>query len=311
MELLFLLCSIIYTSITSIFFSLLLPFRFLLHRLLPSRAAVDPNVSFYEGTVWHDRLRPVRHSFRYSVRYALFDLDKAINTPPDHFSADEARRVSRTTGSIFLLTIPPSVGYEQNPLSLYYCYDLEGSSKRLSKCIAQVTNTPWGERVTFVFDLESDLVAKSLQVSPFMDMLGNWKIRANEPGDDLSVSIASQHPHFGNYFSATLKAKRIPLSRVSDPAVFFWLMPHKVAIWIYWHALQLWWKSVPFIQHPRYSNPSYREEAAKRDQELRCPGLDGSDSDKTNKFDGLKGDGCSSSFGGCRFAWRDANWPWS
>jgi len=98
MELLFLLCSIIYTSITSIFFSLLLPFRFLLHRLLPSRAAVDPNVSFYEGTVWHDRLRPVRHSFRYSVRYALFDLDKAITTPPDHFSADEARRVSRTTG---------------------------------------------------------------------------------------------------------------------------------------------------------------------------------------------------------------------
>lgn len=36
------------------------------------------------------------------------------------------------------MTIPPSVGYEQNPLSLYYCYDLEESSKRLSKCIAQV-----------------------------------------------------------------------------------------------------------------------------------------------------------------------------
>jgi len=71
-------------------------------------------------------------------------------------------------------------------------------------------------------------------------MLGNWKIRANEPGDDLSVSIASQHPHFGNYFSATLKAKRIPLSRVSDPAVFFWLMPHKVAIWIYWHVSDLY-----------------------------------------------------------------------
>ncbi|KAG7593379.1 hypothetical protein ISN45_Aa01g021830 [Arabidopsis thaliana x Arabidopsis arenosa] len=247
MELLYLLGSIIYTSTTSIFFSLLLPFRFLLHRLLPSRAAVDPNVSFYEGTVWHDRLRPVRHSFRYSVRYALFDLDKAITTPPDHLSADEARRVSHTTGPIFLLTIPPSVGYEQNPLSLYYCYDLEESSKRLSKCIAQVTNTPWGERVTFVFDPESDLVAKSLQVSPFMDMLGNWKIRANEPGDDLSVSIESQHPHLGNYFSATLKAKRIPLSRVSDPAVYFWLMPHKVAIWIYWHVSDLYSKKFKYI----------------------------------------------------------------
>ncbi|KAG2318983.1 hypothetical protein Bca52824_012196 [Brassica carinata] len=307
MELLYLLCSILYTSTTTLFLSLLLPFRLLIHRLIPSRrSAVDSNVSYYEGTVWHDRLRPVRHSFRYSVRYALFDLDNALDAPPDHLSADEARLLARTTGPIFLLTIPPSVGYEQNPLSLYYCYNLEGSSKRLSKCIAQVTNTPWGERVTFVFDPESDVVAKSLQVSPFMDMLGNWKIRANEPGDELSVSIESQHPHHGNYFSATLKAKRIDQTRVSDPAVFFWLMPHKVAIWIYWHALKLWWKNVPFIQHPRYSNPSYREESAKRDQELRRVGLAGSNSGETIKFDG-----CSSGFGGCRFAWRDANWPWS
>uniref|UniRef100_A0A1J3DJV3 DUF1365 domain-containing protein n=1 Tax=Noccaea caerulescens TaxID=107243 RepID=A0A1J3DJV3_NOCCA len=314
MELLYLLGSILYTSITSFFLSLLLPFRILLRRLLPSRAAVDSNVSYYEGTVWHDRLRPVRHSFRYSVRYALFDLDNAVNAPPDHLSAEQARLVSHTTGPIFLLTIPPSVGYEQNPLSLYYCYDLQGSSKRLSKCIAQVTNTPWGERVTFVFDPESDLVAKSLQVSPFMDMLGNWKIRANEPGEELCVSIESQHPQLGNYFSATLKAKRIPPTRVLDPAVFFWLMPHKVAIWIYWHALKLWWKNVPFIQHPRYSNPSYREESAKRDQELRCHRLDGSGSSKTVKFDEFKTDICSndsSRFGGCRFAWRDANWPWS
>lgn len=67
-------------------------------------------------------------------------------------------------------------------------------------------------------------------------MLGTWKIRANEPGDDLSVSIEVQHPHLGNYFSATLKAKRISPAQASDPAVFFWLMPHKVGIWIYWHV---------------------------------------------------------------------------
>lgn len=74
----------------------------------------------------------------------------------------------------------------------------------------------------------------------FQDMLGNWKIRANEPGEELSVSIESKHPHLGNYFSATLKAKRIPPTRVSDPAVFFWLMPHKVAIWIYWHVSDIY-----------------------------------------------------------------------
>lgn len=98
MELLYLLCSIVYTSTTTLFLSLLLPFRLLIHRLLPSRSAVDSSVSYYEGTVWHDRLRPVRHSFRYTVRYALFDLDKSLETPPDHLSADEARLLARTTG---------------------------------------------------------------------------------------------------------------------------------------------------------------------------------------------------------------------
>jgi len=42
----------------------------------------------------------------------------------------------------FFLTIPPSVGYEQNPLSLYYCYDLEDSASSLKKCIAEVILTP-------------------------------------------------------------------------------------------------------------------------------------------------------------------------
>ena len=32
----------------------------------------------------------------------------------------------------------------------------------------QVTNAPWGERVSFVFDPHSDLVAKALHVCPFM-----------------------------------------------------------------------------------------------------------------------------------------------
>jgi len=36
------------------------------------------------------------------------------------------------------LTIPASVGYEQNPLSVYYCYDVEDSDTRLKKCIAEV-----------------------------------------------------------------------------------------------------------------------------------------------------------------------------
>lgn len=35
-----------------------------------------------------------------------------------------------------------------NPISVYYCHDEAGA---LERCIAEVTNTPWGARVTFCF----------------------------------------------------------------------------------------------------------------------------------------------------------------
>ncbi|KAL8130325.1 hypothetical protein V2J09_019480 [Rumex salicifolius] len=311
MEIVYLLLSAISTFITSVTQSLLLPFQLILRRyrspISTATASEEllPPVSYYEGVVWHDRRRPVRHSFSYRVRYALFDLDHSLHTPPDHLSADKAREVAGTSGPVLLLTIPPSVGYVQNPLSLYYCYELDGSNQHLKKCIAEVTNTPWGERVVFDFDPGSDLVAKSLHVSPFMDMLGSWTMKVNSPGDDLSVSIMVQHPDLGSYFTATLRAKRIPASMVSDQTLYFWLMPHKVALWIYWHALKLWWKGVPFVQHPRYSNQGYREEAISRDQNLRCCILDKAEPSSTLQCskiaDQVKPHG---------FTWRDANWPW-
>ncbi|KAI5571119.1 hypothetical protein POPTR_011G084000v4 [Populus trichocarpa] len=304
MEALDLLFSITSTFFTSLALSLLLVFRTLFTRR-PSSTIHSNAVSLYQGTVWHERRRPVHHSFLYSVRYALFDLDHA-HAPPDHLSADEARQVAQTTGPVFLLTIPPSVGYEQNPLSLYYCYDMDGSARLLKKCIAEVTNTPWGERVVFIFDPNSDVVAKPLHVSPFMDMLGNWNIKANDPTDSLSVFISVQHPELGDYFVASLKAKR--LSSVSDHAMFFWLMPHKVALWIYWHALKLWWKNVHFIQHPRYTNPTYREEAMIRDKKLQC-----NQALAWDRGNCLQADGHHPGNLADRkrwFKWRDAKRPW-
>lgn len=101
MELLYLLCSIISTTLTSLLLSLLLPFRYLLLRISNPRASFDGenSVALYQGTVWHERRRPVHHSFRYSVRYALIDLDNP-HAPPNHLSADDARRLSKTNGPV-------------------------------------------------------------------------------------------------------------------------------------------------------------------------------------------------------------------
>lgn len=65
-------------------------------------------------------------------------------------------------------------------------------------------------------------------------MLGNWSIHADAPGADLFLAISVQHPTFGNYFTATLSAKRVDVSTDSlNLSLYFWLMPHKVAVWIY------------------------------------------------------------------------------
>ncbi|CAL5410138.1 unnamed protein product [Camellia sinensis] len=243
-----------------------------------SAAGVEP-VSLYQGTVGHERRRPLCHSFQYSARYALIDLDRAPHPSPNHLSADDCRSLAQTNGPVFLLTIPPS------------------------QCIAKVTNTPWGERVSFLFDPTTDLVAKSLHVSPFMcwrnskDMLGNWSMKTNAPGDNIFVTISVRHPKLGDYFTASLTGKRIS-SSAADHALFFW-------------ALKLWWKGVAFIQHPRYANVGYRQEALIRDMKLQCcpafsqdiqnhQPLEGSDSDLLKDKNGRNR----------RFTWRDAKWPW-
>ncbi|KAL3524589.1 hypothetical protein ACH5RR_012961 [Cinchona calisaya] len=308
MEILYLLFSIISTSLTSSFYSLLLLFR----RILNPRAAEYKHVTLYQGTVWHERRRPVHHSFQYSVRYSLIDLDHSTGVPPNHFSADEARRLSKTNGPVLLLTIPPSVGYEQNPLCVYYCYDVEGSSTRnLKKCIAEVTNTPWGERVSFLFDPKYDIVAKPLHVSPFMDMFGNWSIKVTAPEDNLSVAISVEHPELGDYFTAVLRAKKVSFEMAGDQALFFWLMPHRVAIWIYWHAVKLWWKGVPFIKHPRYQSPTYREEALLRDERLQCCPSHWWDKDSNQQTETSDSSNVTEMRGKSRYyTWRDAKWPW-
>jgi hypothetical protein len=67
------------------------------------------------------------------------------------------------------------------------------------------------------------------------DMKGVWQMQAAAPGHELLLRIGVQHPEYGTYFQAILKAKRVV--GVGDPEAFTWLMPHKVAFWIYW---QVW-----------------------------------------------------------------------
>ncbi|XP_051133417.1 uncharacterized protein LOC127253046 [Andrographis paniculata] len=297
------LCYLIYTIFTSIILSIRLALR--RRRCAVPSKEMGNVVALYEGTVYHGRRHPARNSFRFPARYELIDLDRPPYSPQGFLTADYARKATCTTGPVLLLRIPPSVGYERSPVNIYYCYDIEGSSRILKKCMVEASNTPWGQSVTFVFNPSFDSVPKSEYISPFMDMLGNWRLKVNDPGETLYAIISVQHPEFGNYFTASFTAKRIATKL--DHESFFWLMPHKVSLMAYWNALKLWWKNVPFYDHPIKENPFYREEAVSRvfgkTMMQSCGAFQTNICGANNNQEDQKIDRC--------FIWKDIKWPWS
>ena len=145
-------------------------------------------------------------------------------------------------GPIRLLTTLRTLGHCFNPVSFYYCFAADG--ERLEAVVAEVTNTPWGERHAYVVGGELE---KELHVSPFMPMDQRYTVRAPAPGETLSVHIESRQD--GQVaFDATLGLKRRPLTgrsllRPLVPTV-------RMLALIYGHAVALKLKGVPVQPHP-------------------------------------------------------------
>ena len=55
--------------------------------------------------------------------------------------------------------------------------------------LAEVTNTPYGDRVAFPFAPEGDSLPKPLHMNPLQDMLAEWQLRTTAPADKLSVLV--------------------------------------------------------------------------------------------------------------------------
>ncbi|MGE0383709.1 MAG: DUF1365 domain-containing protein [Gammaproteobacteria bacterium] len=241
----------------------------------------------YAGRVSHRRLQPVAHRFDYRIGYLFLDLDEldrvfrgrwlwsAHRPAParfhrgDHLGdpheplADAVRALLASDlgltvpGPIRLLTQPRYFGYGFNPVSFYYCYDAAGVE--LEAIVAEVTNTPWGERHayavapvqcrgrTHVFRL-----AKSFHVSPFMPMDIEYEWRLTAPARSLAVHMRSLRAAVP-VFEASLALARRPLHAASLAAMLASWPPATVRIIaaIYWQALLLWRKGAPFHPHPK------------------------------------------------------------
>lgn len=93
-----------------------------------------------------------------------------------------------------VLTHVRTFGHHFNPISLYYCFEPGG--ERVEKVLAEVTNTPWGERRNYLLDGLSATVEKDfwpLLRYPFMTLRVVAGIYAHAVR--LALRGAPYHPH--------------------------------------------------------------------------------------------------------------------
>jgi DUF1365 family protein len=103
-----------------------------------------------------------------------------------------------------MLTTLRTLGVCFNPVTFYYCFD---GDEQLAAVVADVTNTPWGERHAYIAGADLE---KRLHVSPLMGMDQRYDFRAPAPGETLSVHIESREAG-DRAFDATLNLRRRPL----------------------------------------------------------------------------------------------------
>jgi len=238
--------------------------------------------AIYTGRLSHARRGPRRHGFDYRVYLLYLDLDElpALLAAPgplragrfgflsfdrrDYLGvagdlAEAARdRVQaelgfRPAGPVRLLTHARSLGYVFNPVSFYYCFAADGRS--LQAIVAEITNTPWGERHAYVVPAGPGgavrAFPKAFHVSPFLGMDQRYRWSIGLPGETVRVEMRNEEAG-REVFRAALALRRRAWSAGAlwRVALTLPLMAWKAHAAIYWQALLLWVKRTPFHPHP-------------------------------------------------------------
>jgi len=247
----------------------------------------------YEGWVRHRRHAPHAHAFRYRLYMMYLDLaeldglfarrwfwsvDRRNLTEfrrsdylgePHVPLADAVRaRIRATgrrapTGPIRLLAHLRTFGHCFNPVAFYYCYAEDGVT--LDTIVAEITNTPWKERHSYVLPVaEAERHAGALHwgfhkvfhVSPFLPMQRDYAWHLTPPDQELRVHMDVLDAGTRD-FDATLVLARRPVTGFNLARVLlrYPAMTLRVVAAIHWQAFLIFLRRNPVYDHPK-SRPS-------------------------------------------------------
>lgn len=249
------------------------------------------NSCLYVGDVLHQRVTPKKHSFKYKLFLSFLDLDEleevfsksklwslerfnftsfrrkdyhGDKTRPlkeEVYKTVEEKIGKKLCGPVRILTNLSFLGFCFNSVSFYYCYQEDGET--LDALMAEIENTPWGERHCYVFDgnevRKNSLSAKldkEFHISPFfpMDIKYAWDFFV--PSEGLKINMTSFKDGRQTFY-AGLNLQRVELTNKSMNGILLKhpLMTFKMVLGIYFQALRLLLKGIPFFEHP---NPKSR-----------------------------------------------------
>lgn len=154
---------------------------------------------------------------------------------------------------VFLLGQLSNLGIYFSPLNLY----LVVQNEDCRYILAEVSNTPWNERHYYLLDRSQTQIIskKNFHVSPFfnLDQEYHWSFKLNENKLHFSIDTYENNEKvFSAGYHCNLigfKSASFMLSVLKSP-----FNVYKIISGIYFEALRIFLKKIPFVAHPPTRN---------------------------------------------------------